>query len=79
MIPNGEGWHYLPVENFLALLTGITSKYGGDVYCLDCFHLFRTGSKLELLKVCENKDFCNAVMPSEDTKILKFNQDYKSD
>ena len=21
-------------------------------------------------KVCENKDFCNVVMPSEDTKIL---------
>ena len=25
-------------------------------------------------KVCENKDFCNVVMPFEDTKILKFNQ-----
>ena len=22
----------------------------------------------------ENKDFCNVVMPSEDTKILEFNQ-----
>ena len=30
-------------------------------------------------KVCENKDFCNVVMPSEDTKILEFNQYYKSD
>ena len=24
--------------------------------------------------VCKNKDFCNVVMPSEDTKILAFNQ-----
>ena len=24
--------------------------------------------------VCENKDFCNIIMPSEDTKILEFNQ-----
>ena len=25
-------------------------------------------------KVCENKNFCNVIMPSEDTKILEFNQ-----
>ena len=30
-------------------------------------------------KVCENKDFCNVVMPSEDSKILEFNQYQKSD
>ena len=30
-------------------------------------------------KVCENKDFCHAVMPSEDTTILKSNQYQKSD
>ena len=29
-------------------------------------------------KVCENKDFCNVVMPSEDTKISEFNQCQKS-
>ena len=28
-------------------------------------------------KLCENKDFCNVLMSSEDTKILRFNQ--KSD
>ena len=32
-----------------------------------------------LKKVCENKDFCNAAMPFEDTKILEFNQYQKSD
>ena len=30
-------------------------------------------------KECENKDFYNIVMPSEDTKILEFNQHQKSD
>ena len=30
-------------------------------------------------KVCENKYFCVVVMPSEETKILEFNQYYKSD
>ena len=25
-------------------------------------------------KVCGNKDFCNVIIPSEDTKILEFNQ-----
>ena len=24
--------------------------------------------------MCENKDFCTVIMPSEDTKILQFNQ-----
>ena len=30
-------------------------------------------------KVCENQDFCNAIMPSEKTKVLEFNQFQKSD
>ena len=30
-------------------------------------------------KVCESKDFCHVVMPSEDTTILKSNQYQKSD
>ena len=25
-------------------------------------------------KVCENRDFCSVAVPSEDTKILDFNQ-----
>ena len=37
-------------------------------------------SKLEShKKICENKDFCGVAMPSEDTKILQFNQYHKSD
>ena len=30
-------------------------------------------------KVCENKDFCNVIMNSEETKILEFNQYQKFD
>ena len=29
-------------------------------------------------KVRKNKDFCNVVIPSEDTKVLEFNQFHKS-
>ena len=28
---------------------------------------------------CENKDFCNINMPSEDTEISEFNQHHKFD
>ena len=78
MIPNGEGWHYLAVKRLSALLRGIMSKHHGDFYCLNCIHSFLTESESHK-KVCENKDFCNVVMPSEDTKILEFNQYQKSD
>ena len=72
MIPNGEGWHYLVVKNPSA---GIMPKHRGDFYCLNCLHSFATENKHKSHKiVCENKDFCNVVMPSEDTKILEFNQ-----
>ena len=40
----------------------------------------RNRKKLEShKKVCENKHFCNVTSPSEDTKILEFNQYQKSD
>ena len=69
MIPNREGWHYFAVKNISALLRGITSKYHGDYYCLDCLHSFATEKKLESHKnVCENKEFSYIIMPSEDTK-----------
>ena len=62
-----------------ALLRGIISKNNGDFYCLNCLHSFRTKNKLELhKKICENNDFCIVIIPSEDTKILEFNQYRKS-
>ena len=30
-------------------------------------------------KACENRDFCNVIKLSEDTKILEFNKNQKSD
>ena len=55
------------------------SKHNGDYYCFNCFHSFRTRNKLESnIKVCEDKDFCNTLMPSEN-KILESNQNRKSD
>ena len=44
-------------------------------FCLSCLHFFRTKNKLESLQnVCDNKDFCNTIMPSGDIIILECNQ-----
>ena len=67
-------------KKLFSLLGRITSKYVCDFYYLNCLHLFRTKSKLEChKKVCDNKDFCLVLMPSEDTKILEFSLYQKSD
>ena len=80
MSPNGEEWHYLAVKMLSALLRGVTSKHRRDFYCLNCLHSFTTGNKHKThKKVCGNKYFCNVIMPSEDNKILEFNQYQKSD
>ena len=48
-------------------------KHYGDFYCLNCLHSFATEKNLNhIKKVCKNKDFCNIIMPSEDTIILEF-------
>ena len=79
-ISNGEKWYYLAVRKLSVLLRGITSKSHSDFYCLNWVYTFRTKIKLELHKrVCENKDFCNIIFPSDDTKILEFSQSHKSD
>ena len=79
--PSSEGrrWHYLAVKKLSALLRRITSKLSGDFYVLNCVYSFRTKNILEShKKVYENKDFCNVIKPSKDTKILEFNQYQKS-
>ena len=64
---NGQGWNYIAVKKLPTSLRRITSKHHGHFYCLNFLHSFRTENKLEShRKVCENKDFCNIVMPSED-------------
>ena len=57
----------------------IPAKHHGIFNSLTCLHSFATENKREShKKVCKNKIFCNIVMPSEDTKILEFNQYQKS-
>ena len=47
---------------------------------MNCIDSFRTKKKLESHKrVCENKDFCNLITVSEETKTLEINQYQKSD
>ena len=78
IIPNGEGWHYRAVKKLSALLRGKHNTSG--FYCLNCLHTFVTENERESHKqVCEDKDFCNFVVASEDTEILEFNQYQKSD
>ena len=69
---------YITVKILSALLRGL--KNNGYFYCLNCLHLFRTKGKLESHdQECENKGFCNVVMPSGGTKILEVNQYCKSE
>ena len=59
------------VKELSALLRRIASKHLSDFYCLNYLHSFATKNKPESHKeVCENKDFCYVVMPSEVTKII---------
>ena len=80
MISNEENWHYLAVKKLLPLLRGKTSNPHGDFYCLTCLHSFATEKSMNrITNVYKNKDFCNAMMPSIDKKLLEFNQYQKSD
>ena len=79
MITNGKKWHYTAVTRLLGLLRGITSNHNGNFYCLNCFRVYTTKNKLEAhKKICENHDYCHVEMPSEDNKIIKYNQGEKS-
>ena len=55
------------------------SKHHGDFYCLNFLHSFRTEHKLKSHKKYAKKFFYNVIKPSEDNKILEFNQHQKSD
>ena len=62
------------MKRFSALLRGITSKYVGGFYCLNCFHSYTTENKLKQHRnVCKNHDYYYLEMSKEDTKILKCN------
>ena len=79
MISDGQKWHYLVIKNLSRLLRGITSNHKEDFYCLNCFHSYRTKSKLEVhKKTCENHDYCHVDMPTKDNNIIKYNHGEKS-
>ena len=69
MVSNSEKQcYYLAVKQLSVLLRGITSKNNGDFQYLNCLHSFRIKNKCESLhRVCENKYFCNVIIPFEDT------------
>ena len=70
---DGEKWHYLAVRSLSALLRGIASSNNGDFYCLNCFHSYRTLTKLKKHeRVCYNHDYCDLDMPEEGRNILKY-------
>ena len=57
-------------KKLLPLLRGLTHKRHGYFCYLICLHSFAADKKIESCKkVCENKDFCNIIMPFEDIKI----------
>ena len=79
MITDGKKWHYLVAKNLSGLFKGITSNHYGDFYCLNCFHSYRTKSKLEAhKKVCEKHDYCHVEMPIKGNNIIKYNHGEKS-
>ena len=72
MISNEEGWCFLAVKKLLALLRGITSKRHGDFFVWIAFIFLQQKTHVDRVKkVCENKDFCKVIMPSEDIIIEK--------
>ena len=50
MITDGKKWQYLTVKSLSVLLNGISSNHGGDFYCLNCFHSYRTEKNLKSMK-----------------------------
>ena len=52
MITARKKYHYLAVKSVPALLKGVTSKYDGDFYCLNCFRVFAKKIGLKNIKKC---------------------------
>ena len=79
MISNDQNWHYLVIKNLPGSLRGIASTHKEDFYCLNCFHSYRTKSKLEAhKKICENHDYCHVEMPTKNNNTIKYNHGEKS-
>ena len=63
MILGEEGWNYFAIKEII--------KKNNVTCCLNCLHSFATEKKCKShKKLCEKKDFCNVLIPFEDTKFL---------
>ena len=85
-------WHYIalkseitddgyqkPTHSLSALFRGITSNNNGDFPCLECLHSYRTDNALKKHEgLCNEHDYCDIRMPSEDKNILRYNSGEKS-
>ena len=80
MITDGYGnWHYLAIKSIPALLRGVTSTHNGDLYCLNCFHSYRTREALKKHeKLCYNNDPCAVSMPNAKNKYISSTPDKNS-
>ena len=80
MIVNGERLHNLVLKKTISIIKRNNLK-SPRLFLLSELPSFFCNRKKSAFykKVCENKDFCNVLMPSEDTEVLKFNQYKKSD
>ena len=73
MITDNEKLHYFTVKRLSALFKGLTSKYVGNFYRLNCLHSFRTENELKNQKnICKNHEYCYIDMLKKD-KISKYN------
>ena len=78
MINDGEKYH-IAVTNLSELLQGNSSNHRGDFYCLNCFNLYTTKSKLkEHEEICNNHDSYNVETPDWVNEIIKYNPGEKS-
>ena len=78
-VHDGKKWCNCPVQSLPKLFRGIILNHNSDFYCLGCLHSFRTKNALKKHeRLCDKHDYCHVKMPTEDNKILKYNQREKS-
>ena len=67
-----------PIQRISKLFRGITSNNHGDFYCLNCLLSFQTDNTLKRHeRIFENNNYCEVVMPTKSSKILKCNNGEK--
>ena len=77
-VPTDDGFNQ-PIESLSGSFRGVTSNNNGDFYCLGCLHSFQTDNALKKHeRLCNNHDYCQVEMPTNDTNILKYNHREKS-